>query len=65
MRDVLKRWRRSKTMIFAALLAGASAAQASLGLLELTPKQMGYAGIVLAAAVAVLRKLTRKPLEEK
>ena len=56
---------RSKTMVFAILLAVLSAAQASLSMFALTPQQTGIAGLVLAVAVAVLRILTTQPLSEK
>lgn len=58
---------RSKTMVFSAILAGLGAIQIALpGLVEaLSPQAYGWATLVVAVLVAVLRAVTEQPLSEK
>ena len=56
---------KSKTMIFAVLLAVLSASQALIVELPLNPFEQGVVGVVVAAGVAVLRILTSVPLTDK
>ena len=56
---------KSKTMIFAVLLAVLSASQALIVELPLNPLEQGVVGVVVAAGVAVLRILTSVPLSDK
>lgn len=56
---------KSKTLIFAMLLAALSAAQGFVVQLPLSPPQQAGVGLVIAVAVAVLRVLTTTPLSDK
>ena len=56
---------RSRTMWFSVLLAALSVVQGSIAQLALDPQTQMLIGIVVAAAVAVLRVLTTQPLSEK
>ena len=56
---------RSRTMWFSALLAILSVVQGSIAQLALDPQTQMLIGIVVAAAVAVLRVLTTQPLSER
>lgn len=56
---------KSRTMWFAVLLAVLSVVQGSITQLALDPQTQMLIGIVVAAAVAVLRVLTTQPLSER
>lgn len=56
---------KSRTVLFALLLAALSVAQGYVFLLPITPVQQMYAGIAIAAIMTVLRIVTTKPLSEK
>ena len=56
---------KSRTMWFAVLLAVLSVVQGSIAQLALDPQAQMLIGIVVAAAVAVLRVLTTQPLSER
>ena len=56
---------KSRTMWFSVLLAVLSVVQGSIAQLALDPQAQMLIGIVVAAAVAVLRVLTTQPLSEK
>lgn len=56
---------RSKTMVFAVLLAALSAGQAMIVQLPLTPLEQGFVGVAVSVGIAVLRILTSVPLTEK
>ena len=56
---------RSKTIQFSAALSILSAAQAYIGLFNLTPSQQGYAGLALGIVIAILRWITNLPLTQK
>lgn len=58
---------KSKTILFALLLAVLGVVQASLGVFTayLTPQAAGVLTIVIGIAVAVLRVLTTMPLSDK
>jgi len=67
MNDWIVRSARSKTMIFAVVLAVTGAVQASSDFLKtlLTPDVFGFVMMGLGIAVAVLRVVTTQPLEDK
>lgn len=58
---------KSKTMIFALLLAVLGVIQASMDIFTpyLTPQAMGFITVLVGVAVAVLRVLTTMPLSNK
>lgn len=56
---------KSKTMWFAILLAVLSVVQGAIAQLPLSPLQQMIVGVVIAAAIAVLRAVTTQPLSEK
>lgn len=56
---------KSKTMLFAILLAALSAGQALIVQLPLPPIQQGLIGMAVSVAIAALRVLTTVPLSEK
>lgn len=56
---------KSRTVLFAILLAVLSVMQAYVFLLPITPVEQMYVGIVIAVAVTILRIITTKPLAEK
>lgn len=56
---------KSKTVIFAIILAALSVAQGYIGLLPLTPVQQMYVGIAISVIVTVLRIVTTQPVSEK
>lgn len=65
-----KYWRylsKSKTNIFATLLAGASSLQLAIPSLNahLTPGQLTMLGILVAMCIAWLRAKTTEPLDKK
>ena len=56
---------KSKTIVFAILLAVLSVVQGYIAVLPLSPIQQMYVGIVLAVCITILRALTTQPLSEK
>jgi fatty acid desaturase len=56
---------KSRTVVFAILLATLSVAQGYVGLLPLTQIQQMYAGIAISVIVTVLRIVTTQPISEK
>lgn len=56
---------KSRTLWFSVILAVLSVVQGSIAQLALDPQAQMLIGIVVAAAVAVLRVLTTQPLSEK
>jgi hypothetical protein len=56
---------KSRTVIFALLLAVLSVLQGYVGLLPLTQIEQMYVGIAISVAVTVLRIITTKPISEK
>ena len=56
---------KSRTVLFALLLAVLSVLQGYVGLLPLTPIQQMYVGIAISVIVTVLRIVTTQPLNEK
>ena len=70
MKWLKKLWRgivRSKTNLFAALLAGASTLQMSVPSFSenLTPGEVTAIGVALAMVIVGLRGLTTEPLKDK
>jgi hypothetical protein len=56
---------KSKTLLFAVLLAGLSASQALIIQLPLTALEQGVVGLLISVAIAGLRVLTSMPISEK
>jgi len=56
---------KSKTVLFAILLAALSVLQGYLSVLPMTPMQQMVTGLVLAAIITVLRIVTTQPLADK
>lgn len=56
---------KSRTVLFAILLAVLSVVQGYVGLLPLTPVQQMYAGIAISVIVTLLRIVTTQPIAEK
>lgn len=56
---------KSKTLIFAMLLAVFSAVQGFVVQLPITPQEQAAVGLVISVIVAVLRVLTTVPLADK
>ena len=56
---------KSRTVLFAILLAALSVAQGYIGLLPLTQVQQMYVGIAISIIVTVLRIVTTQPISEK
>ena len=56
---------RSRTVLFALLLAVLSVLQGYVGLLPLSQIEQMYVGIAISVAVTVLRIITTQPLFEK
>ena len=56
---------RSRTVLFAILLAVLSVLQGYVGLLPLTQIEQMYVGIAISVAVTVLRIITTQPIAEK
>ena len=56
---------KSRTVIFAILLAVLSVLQGYVGLLPLSQIEQMYVGIAISVAVTVLRIITTQPLSEK
>lgn len=56
---------KSKTVLFAILLAVLSVLQGYVGLLPLTPIQQMYVGLAISVVVTLLRIVTTQPISEK
>ena len=56
---------KSRTVIFAILLAVLSVLQGYVGLLPLSQIEQMYVGIAISVAVTVLRIITTQPITEK
>ena len=56
---------KSKTVLFALLLAVLSILQGYVGLLPLSPVEQMYVGIAISIAVTLLRIVTTQPISEK
>lgn len=56
---------KSKTVLFAILLAALSIMQGYVALLPFAPVQQMYAGIAISVIVTVLRIVTTQPLADK
>ena len=56
---------KSRTVIFALLLAVLSVLQGYVGLLPLTPVQQMYVGLAISVIVTILRIVTTQPISEK
>ena len=56
---------KSRTILFALLLAVLSVLQGYVGLLPLTPIQQMYVGLAISVAVTLLRIVTTQPISEK
>ena len=56
---------KSRTVLFAILLAVLSVLQGYVGLLPLSQIDQMYVGIAISVAVTVLRIITTQPLSEK
>ena len=56
---------KSRTVLFAILLAALSVAQGYVGLLPLSPIEQMYVGIAISMIVTLLRIVTTQPLSAK
>ena len=56
---------KSRTVLFALLLAVLSILQGYVGLLPLPPIQQMYVGLAISVIVTVLRLVTTQPISEK
>ena len=56
---------KSRTVIFAILLAVLSVVQGYVGLLPLTPIEQMYVGIAISVVITVLRIVTTQPISNK
>lgn len=56
---------KSRTVIFALLLAVLSVLQGYVGLLPLSPVQQMYVGLAISVAITILRIITTQPISEK
>jgi hypothetical protein len=56
---------KSRTVLFALLLAALSVAQGYVGLLPLTPTNQMLVGIGISVIVTILRIVTTQPISEK
>lgn len=56
---------KSRTILFALVLAVLSVLQGYVGLLPLTPVQQMYVGIAISVIVTVLRIVTTQPISAK
>ena len=56
---------KSRTVLFALLLAVLSVLQGYVGLLPLPPMQQMYVGLAISVVVTVLRLVTTQPISEK
>jgi len=63
--DILFKMLKSKTVLFALLLAVLSVVQGYVELLHLTPILQMCVGIVISVAITLLRLVTTQPISEK
>jgi len=56
---------KSRTVLFAILLAVLSVLQGYVGLLPLSPVEQMYVGIAISVAITLLRIITTQPISEK
>ena len=56
---------KSRTVLFALLLAVLSVLQGYVGLLPLPPVQQMYVGLAISVIVTLLRLVTPQPISEK
>lgn len=56
---------KSRTVLFAILLAVLSVLQGYIGLLPLPPLHQMYIGLVISVIITVLRIITTQPISEK
>jgi len=56
---------KSRTILFALLLAVLSVLQGYVGLLPLSPVEQMYVGIAISVVITVLRIVTTQPVSEK
>ena len=56
---------KSRTVVFALLLAVLSVLQGYVGLLPLSPVQQMYVGLAISVVVTLLRLVTTQPISEK
>ena len=56
---------KSRTVLFALLLAVLSVLQGYVGLLPLPPVQQMYVGLAISLVVTILRIVTTQPIAEK
>jgi hypothetical protein len=56
---------KSRTVLFALLLAMLSVLQGYVGLLPLPPVQQMYVGLAISGIVTLLRIVTTQPISEK
>lgn len=56
---------KSRTVLFALLLAVLSVLQGYVGLLPLPPVQQMYVGLAISVIVTLLRLVTTQPISEK
>lgn len=56
---------RSRTVIFALLLAVLSVVQGYIGLLPLTQLEQMYVGIAISVVITILRIITTQPIAAK
>jgi len=62
---ILLKLLKSKTVLFALLLAVLSVVQGYIGLLPLTPIEQMYVGIAISIVITLLRIVTTQPISEK
>jgi hypothetical protein len=56
---------KSRTVLFALLLAVLSVLQGYIGLLPLPPVQQMYVGLAISVIITLLRIVTTQPISEK
>jgi hypothetical protein len=56
---------KSRTVLFALLLAVLSVLQGYIGLLPLSPIEQMYVGIAISVVITILRIVTTQPVSEK
>lgn len=56
---------KSRTVLFALLLAVLSVVQGYVGLLPLTPVYQMYIGIAISVVITLLRIITTQPISQK
>jgi len=62
MLTIIKTALKSRTVLFALLLAVLSVLQGFVGLLPLTPVHQMYVGLIVSVCVVILRSITSTPL---